>query len=165
MLLPLVAMQVTGEVDWTLSDFVAAGVLLGGAGLLLELALRRTSGPAERAATGLALATGLLLAWVNGAVGLIGSEGNPANLLYGGVLAVGLLGALAARLRPRGMARAMVATALAQVLVPLVALGGGLGVTGPVSVGDVLMGTGLFAGLWLLSAWLFGAAARPGAAA
>jgi hypothetical protein len=36
------------------------------------------------------LARGLLLVWVTGAVGIIGSEDNPANSLYIGVLGVGL---------------------------------------------------------------------------
>ena len=63
-----------------------------------------------------------MLLWINGAVGLIGSEDNPANLMYGGVLAVGVIGAVIARLEPLGMARALFATALAQFLVPVVAL-------------------------------------------
>ena len=38
LLVPLVAMQITDEADWSLADFVLAGALLGGTGLLLELA-------------------------------------------------------------------------------------------------------------------------------
>ena len=77
---------------------------------------------AYRAAVGVALATALILVWMNLAVGLIGSEDNPANLLYVGVLAVGFIGAIIARFRPHGMAHAMFATAIAQVLVPVIAL-------------------------------------------
>src|SRR6185503_16154819 len=51
-----------------------------------------------------------------------GSEENPANVMYGGVLVVGVIGAVIARLEPMGMARALFATALAQFLVPVVAL-------------------------------------------
>ena len=69
-----------------------------------------------------ALGTALLLPWVIGAVGLIGVEGDPFDLIYGGVLAVGIIGAIVARLRPRGMARALFATALAQALVVVIAL-------------------------------------------
>jgi len=65
---------------------------------------------------------GLLLIWMNLAVGIIGSEDNPANMLYVGVLAVGIIGAGIARLRPRGMARTLFATAFAQMLVPVIAL-------------------------------------------
>jgi len=65
---------------------------------------------------------GLLLIWMNLAVGIIGSEDNPANMLYVGVLAVGIIGAGFARLRARGMSYTMFATALAQILVPVIAL-------------------------------------------
>jgi hypothetical protein len=42
LLVPLVAMQFTEEVNWGVADFVAAGALLWGAGLLLrQLATRR----------------------------------------------------------------------------------------------------------------------------
>jgi hypothetical protein len=44
LLLPLVAMQITDEVDWGVFDFVSAGVLLGGAGLLLHALAARKSG-------------------------------------------------------------------------------------------------------------------------
>ncbi|HYD82512.1 MAG TPA: hypothetical protein VEA63_00640, partial [Opitutus sp.] len=75
-----------------------------------------------RVAAGVAVTTGVVLLWINGAVGLIGSENNPANLMYGGVLAIGLIGAAIARLKPLGMARALIVTAVAQFLVPVVGL-------------------------------------------
>jgi hypothetical protein len=68
------------------------------------------------------------------------------------VLAVGIVGAFAARFRPQGMARALVATALAQALVAVIALTAGLG--------SALVLTGIFMALWLVSAWLFRRAAR-----
>jgi len=122
LLLPLVAMQFTDEVDWSLADFVVFGAMLVGAGGAFELAARMTRSTAYRAAVGVALAAALLLVWVNGAVGIIGSEDNPANLMYFGVLFVGIVGAIIARLRPRGMARALFAAAFAQALVPVIAL-------------------------------------------
>src|SRR5918998_1257119 len=106
-----------------------------------------------RYAVGVALAAASILAWLSLGVGIIGRDGDPANLMYFGVLAVGFAGALVARFRPRGMARAMVATALAQVLAFVVALVAGWGFTGPMTV--------FFTALWLLSAWLFRKAARP----
>ena len=122
LLLPALAMQVTDEVVWDLADFIVAGSLLFGTGLMYELVARKGSNVAYRVAVGVALATALILVWMNLAVGLIGSEDNPANLMYIGVLAVGLVGALIARLRAREMARALLATALAQALVPVIAL-------------------------------------------
>ena len=122
LLIPLVAMQFTSEVNWTLSDFVFAGILLFGTGLTYELVARKAGGIAYRAAVGVALAAAFLLVWINGAVGIIGNEDNPANLMYGGVLAVGIIGAMIARFQPHGMARALFATAFAQMLVPVIAL-------------------------------------------
>ena len=64
-----------------------------------------------------------LIVWLNAAAGLIGIEDDdPANLLYVGVLAIGFIGAIIARLQPRGLARALFATALAQALVGAIAL-------------------------------------------
>jgi ABC-type uncharacterized transport system permease subunit len=96
---------------------------------------------------------------MNGAVGVIGSEDDAANLMFGGVLAVGIAGAIIARFQPGAMARVLVATALAQVLVAVIALIAGLG-SGPNWPVDILVLTGFFVALWLISAWLFRKAAR-----
>ena len=75
-------------------------------------------------ALGLALTAAFLIVWLNAAAGLIGIEDDdPANLLYVGVLAIGFIGAVIARLQPHGLARALSATALAQALVGALALG------------------------------------------
>lgn len=147
LLLPLLAMQISHEVVWSPADFAVAWVLLAGAGLTYRLATRSASNIAYRAAVGVAVATALILVWVNLAVGIIGNEENPANLMYGGVLAVGVIGAFIARFRPPGMARALFATALAQMLVGVIALIAGLGHT--------LLLDGFFAVLWVGSALLF----------
>ena len=163
-LLPLFAMQVTDEVDWNLADFAVAGALVVGVGVTYELAARMTANSAYRAAVGVALAAAFILVWMNLAVGLIGTEDNPANLMYGGVLAVGIVGAVKARFQPHGMARALVATALAQALVALIALIAGLG--SPASPPLEILGvTALFSVLWLIPAWLFRKAAREQAPA
>ena len=152
LLLPFFAMQVTDEVDWDVADFALFGAMLVGAGGTYELAARMTGNTAYRAAVGVAVAAAFILVWMNLAVGIIGSEDNPANLMYGGVLAVGVIGAAIARFKPHGMARALVATALAQALVAVIALIAGLGYT--------LILTGIFVALWLTSARLFRKAAR-----
>ena len=160
LLLPSIAMQFTNEVVWDLADFALDGALLVGTGVTFEAAARKTNNSAYRAAVGVALAAAFILVWVNGAVGVIGTESNDANLMYGGVLAVGVIGALIARLRAHGMARAFFATALAQALVAVIALVAGLGSTAPIWPRDILMLTGFFVALWLGSAWLFRKAAR-----
>jgi hypothetical protein len=109
-------------VDWTLFDFVAAGMLLFGSGLTYELIARKGGNMAYKAAVGVAVAAALLLTWINLAVGIIGSEKNPVNLLYFWVIGVMIIGTTIARLRPRGMAWALFATAFAQALIPVIAL-------------------------------------------
>ena len=152
LLLPLLAMQVTEEVDWDVADFAIFGAMLVTVCGAFELAAGRTGNTAYRAAIGVALAAAFILVWMNLAVGIIGPEDNPANLMFGGVLAVGIVGSVIARFRPDGMARALVATALTQALVVVIALGAGLG--------SPLILTGFFVALWLGSAWLFRKAAR-----
>ncbi len=154
LLLPLVAMQFTREVDWTASDFVVFGVMLTIACGTYELAARMARNNAYQAAVGVALVAGFALVWINLAVGIIGNEGNPANLMYCGVLAVGIAGACIARFRAGGMARALVATAAAQASVAAIALAAGWA--------NTLVITAVFVALWLTSALLFRKAAREG---
>lgn len=157
LLLPLVAMRFTDEVAWTPADFIVMGAMLSAACGAYELATRMTGNRAYRAAVGVAVVAAFLLVWVNLAVGIIGNENNPANLLFAGVLAVGLIGALLARFQPRGMARAMVAMAVAQALVAVVVLVAGWDLKAvPI--------TAFFAVAWLVAGWLFGRAARGVAA-
>jgi len=156
---PLAAMQVTDEVVWTVSDFVVAGALVFATGTLLELAWRRAETAAYRIAAAVALAAGFLLVWGILAVGVIGASGDRADLLYAGVFTVGIVGALLARFRPRGMAWVMAATAVAQVAVGGVALIAGM-VPAYNAAYEILGLSGFFAALWLLSACLFRRAAR-----
>ena len=150
-LLPLVAMRLTSDVNWDAADFLFAIGLVGGVGLMFELALRMSPTRSYRAGVGVALAAAFLLTWINLAVGIIGNEENPFNLLYFAVMGVAAIGTVAARFRASGMAVAMAAAAAAQVAVAVVALAGGLGFTGPITV--------FFGGLWLISAFLFRKAA------
>lgn len=163
LLLPLVT-----NAPWTLSDYIVMGVFLGIAGTVVELAARASGSLTYRAAAGIAIAAAFLLIWVNGAVGFLGNEDNPANLMFFGVIAIAVVGSVFAGFRSYGMARAMFAAAAAQLLVGVVALAAGLGAPGHRGVYEAVMGTTVFASLWLLSAALFrkdagrssGAAAR-----
>ena len=93
LLLPLLAMQFTNEVVWDVADFIVAGVLLFGTGLTYKLAAIKVGNIVYRSAVGLALTAAFILIWVNGAVGIIGSENNDANLMYGAVIGVYVLNA------------------------------------------------------------------------
>ena len=160
LLLPLLAMQLTDEVVWDLADFAIAGVLLFGAGFTYKLAAIKVSNTVYRSAVGLTLATAFILFWVNGAVGIIGNEENPVNLMYVGVLAVGIIGSIVTRFQPHGMARALFATALAQALVAVIALIAGMHRYPGISVSEILILNGFFVALFLGSARLFRNAAR-----
>ena len=114
---------------------------------------------AYRAAVGVALAAAFILVWMNLAVGVIGTEDDLANLMYVGVLTVGIIGAIIARFRPHEMARALFATGLAQALVAVIVLIFGLGSSwsGP---GEILAVNGFFVALFVGSAMLFRHAGR-----
>jgi hypothetical protein len=73
LLIPLIAMQFTEEVKWTLFDFVVAAVLLLGTGLLCELVLRNVKKISYRIAICVAILAMLFLIWVELAVGIFGT--------------------------------------------------------------------------------------------
>jgi hypothetical protein len=120
----------------------------------------KTRKTAYRSAVTVALAAAFILLWLMGAVGIIGVEGDPADLMYFGVLAVGIIGAIIARFQPHGMARALLATALAQALVAVIALIAGKHQDPVTSVSELLGLNGFFVALFVGSAWLFRRAAR-----
>ena len=147
LILPLLGMTFGDDIHWGPGDFLVAGALLFGTGMVFELVARKGGDLAYRAAACIAVVTTLLLVWVNLAVGIIGDEENLANLLYLGVIAIGFFGALMARFKPRGMARALLATAAAQILVGIFAVVAGWGIA--------LMLNTVIALLWIGSALLF----------
>lgn len=73
LLIPLIAMQFTDEVNWTLFDFVVAGALLLGTGLMCELVIRKVDKIKYRIVICVALLFGLLLIWAELAVGIFGT--------------------------------------------------------------------------------------------
>jgi hypothetical protein len=154
LLIPLAAMQFGDEVKWSLFDFILAWVLLFGAGMTYKLIASKTVNLTYRAAVGITVATALFLVWSNLAVGLIGSENNPANAMYLGVLAVLFISVIIARFKPDGMAAALFLTALAQILVTIIAIIADLGYPENTPV-QLLLINGFFITLWIGSALLF----------
>jgi len=73
LLIPLIAMQFTDEVNWALSDFVIAGILLLGTGLIIEFVIRRVKTKENRIALIAVTVAVLLLIWVELAVGIFGT--------------------------------------------------------------------------------------------
>jgi hypothetical protein len=151
-LLPLVLSGVSDEMQWDRTDFIVWAFMLLLAATAVEIGARISRSRPYRAAVGIAVAGGFLMTWANLAVGIIGNEDNPINLIFFGVLAVGFAGALVARFRAAGMAYAMLATAIAQVLAAILAL--------VLDGAWVFVLTSVFVAIWLTSAMLFRRAAR-----
>lgn len=116
-------------------------------------------GMAYRLALGAAASSTFILLWLAAGVGIIGADGDRANMMYLVVLAIGILGALVARLRPLGMARTLIAMAVAHAAVGVIALIARFGepYSGPL---EILGLTAFFIVLFLGSAWLFRQAAN-----
>lgn len=159
LLLPLIAMQFTSEVNWTVGDFVFAGGMLLGAGVTYELAAR-IGGLAYQAGAIVALGAGILTMWVTGAVGIIGSENNPGNLMYLATIVVAIAGAIIARGRAGAMVWAMAFTALATIAAPVIAYAGVAQPQSDVLAPEVFVATGVLAAGWALSAFFFSKAAK-----
>jgi hypothetical protein len=151
----LLLLPYAANAPWTVFDYVFAAALLGSLGLVLELVVRKSRNLAFRFGAAVAVIAAVLTVWINGAVGMIGSEDNPYNLLFLGVPPIALMGAFIARFRPAGMSRAMAVAAAVQ---------GAFGAVGMVADlrGGIFSLT--FAGLWLLAAFLFRNAAQSAAA-
>lgn len=122
LLIPFCAMQLSIEGwHWDLFDFLLMGSFILGTSLAYQLISRKVDSRLYRVATGIAAISSLLILWVNGAVGIIGSEDNPANLLYFVALGIGFLAVLASKFKPRGMSYALFTTAGGLFLIPIIA--------------------------------------------
>lgn len=73
LLIPLIAMNFTNDVNWKIFDFLIAGILLIGTGLTLEFILRKIKTLRYRILFGIALFVVLFLIWAELAVGIFGT--------------------------------------------------------------------------------------------
>ena len=73
LLIPLIAMQFTDEVNWTIIDFVIAGGLLFGAGIISEIVLRKINSLNHKVGLVSAILIIVILIWIELAVGIFGS--------------------------------------------------------------------------------------------
>lgn len=151
---PLVAMQFTREVNWDGADFIAAGIIIGGIGLMAEFLVRVSRNGFYRAGAACALAAIFLTVWSNLAVGIVGSEDNMYNLWYFGVVLLAILGAALVRFRAGGMA-AVALLAVAAMAVLALAAG-----TEPARIWPQ---TAFLATPWALAATFFWQARYPSA--
>ena len=73
LLIPFIGMQFSEEVNWTIGDFIIAGVLLFGTGLILELLIRKVKEKRTKLILVSLVLLGLIILWAELAVGIFGS--------------------------------------------------------------------------------------------
>ncbi len=154
---PAIAMQFpdTG-VNWTASDFIFAAIVFGLVGGLFELAARASRNIFYRAAVVVAVACGFLQLWITLAVGIIGSENNPANWTYIAMVLAALSVAAVTIGQARALSRAMAVMAVLQLFFfALHMIDGHF-----TAVIDLF-----FTALWVMSSRLFARAAQQDSAA
>lgn len=161
LMIPFLAMLFTDEVNWTASDFLIMGTILIATGLTYVFISSKSSLKTYKFALGLAIVTGFLLLWSNLAVGIIGAETNPLNLLYIGVFLVGITGAWVSRFQAKGMFTTLLLVTATQILIPVIALIlEQSSLQEPPGMVGVFIINLIFGALFALSALLFWFAAR-----
>ena len=141
---PALAMRFGDEVQWTALDFIVMGGLLALVCGSIHLGSRLSSHWAYRAGTAVAALAGFLQVWANLAVAIVGDGSHPVNLAFFGVVLLAAFGAVLALFKPRGMAAAMLAAAIAQTAVLAYCVVRGLD--------PAVWLTTVFVGMWLV-AW------------
>jgi hypothetical protein len=95
-----------------------------------------------------------------GALGVLGSEGDSADLMYVGVIAVGFFSALVVRFQPIEMANALFAMALSLGVIVAIALSAGLHNEPYSSVFEIVGLNAFFAAMFVAAGLLFRYSAR-----
>ena len=150
-LLPFIAKQFTDEVQWTTSDHVFWALMLAIPGGIVDLVSRMTPNWFYRGGVILALGTAFVITWANLAVGIVGNEDNPVNLIFFGVVAIAMLGSPLVGFKASRLRWVFYLTAAAQALSAVTALQ---------AEPFVLVFCGVTTALWLSAATLFSRAAR-----
>jgi hypothetical protein len=154
LLIPAVMMRVSTEWHWTIGSFVVAGIMIGGVGLLYELAEKASGSRAYRAGVAIALVTSFLTVWTT----IVRDDGNGIGFLL--LVLTAAVAAFAAWFRPAGMARAMLGVAVMQALLGVAIATAPVTASVPDGSFRALVFSGFFVVLWLISAFCFRAAAR-----
>ena len=149
LMVPAVASRVVEGWNWPAGAFVRLYFLLFGTGLVYALVARRMGAWAYKAGVGVALVTAFALGWSN--MVQVADSGHPENLVYYSVLAVGVIGALLARLNPRGLARTLFVMAATLALIALMLPSG----APPDFARRIAIGHGVYVALFIASGLLF----------
>jgi hypothetical protein len=146
---PLVASRVVEGWNWPPTAFVFAYLLFFGTGMAYAVIARKMGAWSYKAGLGVALVAGFALGWSN--MVHVADSGNPANLAYYSVLAVGAIGACLARLEARGLARTLFAMAATLALIAVMLPSG----APPAMARNMAIGHGVFTALFTASGLLF----------
>jgi hypothetical protein len=155
-MVPLVASQFVEDWHWGVEGFVRVYVLFFATGMVIALIARRMGVWSYKAGVGLALVAGFALGWSN--MVHVADSGNPANLVYYSVLAVGGVGACLARLEARGLARTLFAMAATLALIAVMLPSG----APPYLARNMAIGHGAFVASFTASGLLFRHASLAG---
>ena len=150
---PWLLMRFTDQGAWTVFDFVAFGVMVGAVCAGFELAMRMSNRWTYRLAAFMTVIGGFLMVWANLAVGIIGNEENPQNLMFYTVLLIGLVGALVSRFDAHGLMWTLRLMAAAQLGVFLIAAA--------LDWALLPVFTIFYFSLWLIAGELFRKSTRP----
>ena len=149
LMVPLVASQMVEGWHWGAGGFVMAYVLFFGTGMAYALVARKMGAWSYKAGVAIALAAGFALGWSN--MVQVADSGHPENLVYYSVLAVGVVGALLARLQARGLARTLFAMAATLALIAVILPSG----APPDMARRMAIGHAVFVALFIASGMLF----------
>jgi hypothetical protein len=155
LLIPFTASFLSEEMDWSPFDYILVWIMLFLTGTAYSFITRNSKDAVYRIAVGLAVVSGLMLTWVNLAVGLIGSEDNPINLSYFFILALGILASFMMRFKAVYMTMILVSMAFGMVIVAVVALFLNMQSLPQSSVTQIMGVTGFFMMPLLVAAILF----------
>lgn len=155
LLVPLIAMQFSNEVEWSVGDFVIMGILIFSVGVLFLLVTRYTTNLVYKAAMCGAIGSTFLLIWSNMAVGLIGAGPHMGNMMYIGVVAIVIIGTFFSKFTAHGMELAMFAAAGSLVLLAGIALLANMDEYPGSSVTEIIAVNAFFAFLFSVTGLLF----------
>jgi hypothetical protein len=122
LIIPLTGMLMNAGVNWGFFDFIFAWVFIFSAGFTYKYIASKKSNAKYKAALGIAVFISLFIVWSNLAVGIIGSEDNPVNIIYFVMLFAVIIGGVTVKFQPKGLSILMFATAAAHGLIPFIAI-------------------------------------------
>lgn len=154
LLTPLVMMQISNEWHWSIGSFLVAGIMIGGVGLLYELAERASNSRAYRAGAAIAFGTSFLTVWAT----VVRDDGNGIGFFL--LIMAAVVGGFSASFRAPSMARAMLGVAIMQALLGIAIATAPSTANTPDGSFKALLFSSFFAALWLISGTFFHAAAK-----